>query len=209
MDLSFVIIAILVLVVAMILHEFAHGLVAYWLGDDTAKENGRLSLNPFAHFDLFLSFLLPVMMIIMGGPVIGGAKPVPINTTNLKFGVWGMALVAISGPLTNFILSFIGFAVLVFTSPSGIMLDILSIFVQINLSLAIFNMFPIPPLDGSRVLYALAPDYIRPIFDKIEQFGFLLILAIFFLGGTVIAIIISTVMHWILTELFPRLLFLY
>ena len=106
-----VLIAFVIVLVSMIFHELAHGLVAYWLGDDTAKSEGRLTLNPTKHLDPFLSILLPLMMFISGGPVFGGAKPVPVNSRNLKHGVWGMALVAIAGPLTNFALALVGFLI--------------------------------------------------------------------------------------------------
>lgn len=160
-----VLIAFVIVLVSMIFHELAHGLVAYWLGDDTAKSEGRLTLNPTKHLDPFLSILLPLIMFISGGPVFGGAKPVPVNSRNLKHGVWGMALVAIAGPLTNFVLALVGFLIGyytgVFMTGAGIWGEILADVVTINLGFGVFNLIPIPPLDGSRVLYAIAPDGVR------------------------------------------------
>ena len=105
MDVVTLIFIIVILVFSTVLHELAHGYVAYWLGDHTAKANGRLSLNPIVHIDPMMSIVVPVILYLMGGPVFGGAKPVPINTRNLKWKEWGFALVAIAGPLTNIILS--------------------------------------------------------------------------------------------------------
>ena len=102
---------LVVIVFSMMLHELAHGGVAYLLGDTTAKEDGRLTLNPLKHLDPFMSVLLPLMTFLMGGVVFGGAKPVPVNTHRLKGGVWGMAAVAVAGPLTNFVLAFVGFLI--------------------------------------------------------------------------------------------------
>lgn len=179
------IIAVLVIVlVSMILHELAHGLVAYWLGDDTAKMEGRLTLNPLKHLDPILSVAMPLLLFLGGGPVFGGAKPVPINTRNLKFGAWGMALVAIAGPLTNLLLAFGAFLVLYFT---GGLVDgnytlfwneVLLQFVGINLGFAVFNLIPIPPLDGSRVLYAIAPDGVRTIMERIEPWGIIVVMMV-------------------------------
>lgn len=177
-----IIVVLVIVLISMILHELAHGLVAYWLGDDTAKEEGRLTLNPLKHLDPILSVAMPLLLFLGGGPVFGGAKPVPINTRNLKFGAWGMALVAIAGPLTNLLLAFGAFLCLYFT---GGLVDgnytlfwneILLQFVGINLGFAVFNLIPIPPLDGSRVLYAIAPDGIRAIMEKIEPWGIIVIM---------------------------------
>lgn len=104
-----IIIAFMVILLSMMLHELAHGVVAYKLGDDTAKTEGRLTLNPLKHLDPVLSVAMPLILFLSGGPIFGGAKPVPINTRKLKHGVWGMALVAIAGPLTNFVLAFLVF----------------------------------------------------------------------------------------------------
>lgn len=156
----------------MILHELAHGVVAYLLGDATAKDSGRLSLNPFKHLDPITSVLLPLFMFIAGGPVFGGAKPVPVDSRRLRWGAFGMAIVAIAGPLTNFLLALIGFLIGHFT---GVIYDaniggaIFMNFVGINLGFFVFNILPIPPLDGSRILYAIAPDGIRAGMEKIEQ----------------------------------------
>lgn len=149
-----------IVLISMIFHELAHGLVAYWLGDDTAKEEGRLTLNPTKHLDLFLSILLPMMLFAMGGPIFGGAKPVPVNSRNLKYGPWGMALVAVAGPLMNFLVALVVFLIGWYTGvflSQGFWGAVLGNAVAINLGFGVFNLFPIPPLDGSRVLYAVAP----------------------------------------------------
>ncbi|MCQ2568781.1 MAG: site-2 protease family protein [Candidatus Saccharibacteria bacterium] len=167
---------LLVLVFSTVLHELAHGYMAYWLGDETAKLSGRLSLNPLRHIDPYMSIVLPVLLYLMGGPIFGGAKPVPINTRNLKGGEWGFALVAIAGPLTNFILAFI-FFLLWFTIGhnndlwSGILINSM----YMNMGFALFNMIPIPPLDGSRVLYALAPDFVKRFMESIEHVGIIFV----------------------------------
>lgn len=205
---STILLVIVSLVIAMVLHEMAHGLAAYWLGDETAKAEGRLSFNPLKHFDPFLSFLLPLVMILSGGPIMGGAKPVPINTSRLKFGAWGMALTAIAGPLTNFILSFLGYVVFAFAPLDLFWQNAIAVFVQVNLGLALFNILPIPPLDGSRVLYALAPDSVRRGFDKIESAGLFLVFLIVIFAGTFISLFIGRAEFWVVNELFPRILFL-
>lgn len=167
------VVAVLVMVlVSMILHELAHGLVAYALGDTTAKESGRLTLNPLKHLDPITSVLIPVIMYIMGGPVFGGAKPVPVDSRRLKGGAWGMALVAVAGPLTNFLLALIAFLISnatgILDTPGFLRAAMLN-FVLINLGFFVFNIIPIPPLDGSRILYAIAPDGARELMERIEK----------------------------------------
>ena len=174
------ILVILVIVLgSMILHELAHGLVAYALGDTTAKDEGRLSLNPFRHLDPITSVLIPLLMYLTGGPIFGGAKPVPINTRTLKGGAWGMALVGIAGPLTNFLIAFIAFLIGHFTGAiygTETIGMIIMYVVSINLGFFVFNILPIPPLDGSRVLYAIAPDGAREVMERIERgFGIWLV----------------------------------
>lgn len=190
-----------VILVSMVLHELAHGLVAYWLGDDTAKAHGRLTLNPLKHLDPINSFALPLILYLMGGPIFGGAKPVPINTRNLKFGAWGMALVAIAGPLTNFILALISFLIGYWTGAlanTGIIGVIFTYFVTINLGFGIFNMLPIPPLDGSRVLYAIAPDGVRRFMESMEQFGIWIVMILVVVGGGFFGAIMTGAMQGIL-----------
>lgn len=170
-----------IILLSMMLHELAHGLVAYWLGDDTAKAEGRLTLNPLKHLDPILSVLMPLMLFLSGGPIFGGAKPVPINTRNLKYGAWGMALVAIAGPITNFLIAFVAFLIGYFSGglfATGLMGTIFGYLVSVNLGFGVFNLIPIPPLDGSRVLYAIAPDGVREVMAKMEQLGVFLIMII-------------------------------
>ena len=167
-----IIIILAIILGSMILHELAHGLVAYALGDTTAKDEGRLSLNPLKHLDPITSVLIPLLMYFTGGPIFGGAKPVPINTSRLKGGAWGMALVGIAGPLTNFLLAFIAFLIGHFTGViygTDMAGTIVMYVVSINLGFFIFNILPIPPLDGSRVLYAIMPDGVREVMEKIES----------------------------------------
>lgn len=177
---------LIILVFSTVLHELAHGFVAYKLGDDTAKLSGRLSLNPINHIDPIMSIAVPVILFLMGGPIFGGAKPVPINTNKLKGGEWGFAAVAIAGPITNIVLSFVFFLI-----AFAMNFDQESIFGQvvlygmyINMGFAFFNIIPIPPLDGSRVLYALAPDFARDFLRKIEPYGIVIVyITVFLLGN--------------------------
>lgn len=174
-----IIVAFIVILVSMMLHELAHGFVAYKLGDDTAKSEGRLTLNPFKHLDPVLSIAMPLLLFLSGGPIFGGAKPVPVDSRRLKHGVWGMAMVAIAGPMTNFILAFVAFLLGYFTGglyASGIIGEIFSDFLFINLGFGIFNLIPIPPLDGSRVLYAIAPDGVREVMARMENWGIMVVL---------------------------------
>lgn len=161
-------------------HELAHGGVAYLLGDRTAKDSGRLTLNPLKHIDPYMSILVPVILYILRAPVFGGAKPVPVNYYNLKGKEWGMALVAVSGPLTNFLLALVSFLVGHYTGliygaggeiPEFIFLEL----VYINLGFMVFNLIPIPPLDGSRVLYAISPDFFRDFLAKMERYGVIIV----------------------------------
>lgn len=193
-----VVITLGVILVSMVLHELAHGFVAYKLGDDTAKVDGRLTLNPLKHLDPILSIAMPLLLLLTGGPVFGGAKPVPVDSRKLKHGPWGMALVAIAGPLTNILLAFLGFLIGYFTEAftlagmSTLWGQVMSSFVMINLGFGIFNLIPIPPLDGSRVLYAIAPDPVRGVFEKIEPFGMMIVLILVVAGGG----LLSGVMGW-------------
>lgn len=173
-----IIIVFLIVIFSVILHELAHGVVAFWLGDRTAKEMGRLSFNPLKHIDPYMSILVPVVLYMVGAPVFGGAKPVPINTRNLKFGEWGMLLVAVAGPLMNFFIALGAFLVghftgLVYTHSSWEFLCYQIILT--NLGFMIFNLLPIPPLDGSRILYAIAPDGVRNFLMMVEQYGIILV----------------------------------
>ena len=185
-----IIIVLLIAVFSVVLHELAHGLVAFWLGDYTAKDAGRLTLNPLKHIDPYMSILVPVVLYILKAPVFGGAKPVPINYRNLKGKEWGMALVAIAGPLTNFLIALVAFLIGYFSGalqydPTGIPYFAFAELVYLNLGFLLFNLIPIPPLDGSRVLYAIAPDSVREIMSKMEAYGFIIVYALILLFGNV------------------------
>lgn len=195
-----------VILVSMILHEVAHGVVAYALGDKTAKEDGRLSLNPFVHLDWFNSVLLPLVLFVLRLPVIGGAKPVPVDKRNLRWGAYGMALVALAGPMMNFLLAFlcaaVGIWTGVITGANGLVEWVLKEAVFINLGFMAFNLLPIPPLDGSRVLYVVLPDALRNAFDNLEKYGttFVFILVMFFSStlGTVVSSVTNLMLEFIL-----------
>lgn len=190
MDINFIQIGIIlvIILISMTLHEAMHAFVSYWLGDDTAKREGRLTLNPLKHIDPFLTIILPIGLAILGGPIFGGAKPVPFRPDQVRWGDWGAALVAIGGPLTNLVLAFIGFGVYVLAGmpAAGDLAFVLLTFVSVNLGFFLFNIIPIPPLDGSRVLYALAPEFVRAGMRFIEQYGIILVFAIVLLAGQVL-----------------------
>lgn len=189
-----------VILLSMTLHEAMHGFVAFALGDDTAKREGRLTLNPIKHIDPFLTILLPVMLAIVGGPIFGGAKPVPFNPDRVRYDEWGAALVALAGPLTNFVLAFVLFGVYaVAGAPDNLAGDILMLAVQVNLGFFVFNMIPLPPLDGSRVLYALAPEFVRRGMEAVERFGIIFILLIVVAASPVIAQIMGRSINFFLS----------
>lgn len=207
-DLGYIAIVFVVSIFSVILHELMHGVVAYWLGDQTAKLSGRLTLNPLKHIDPIMSIIVPVFLALIGAPVFGGAKPVPINTRNLKGGEWGFALVAAAGPLTNIVLAFIFFLVGHFTgmfygdSFGGL---ICSTGMFLNMGFALFNIIPIPPLDGSRVLYALAPEAVKAFMKNLERYGFIIIYALIWIFGSALAVYfmngekgILTAFYWII-----------
>ena len=198
MDIGYLITVLGVILVSMTLHEAMHGFMAYYLGDDTAKAQGRLTLNPIKHIDPFLTILLPMMLAAIGAPVFGGAKPVPFNPNNLRYGVWGVALVALAGPLTNFILAFLSFGLYVLVGTTSPIADFLVVMVSVNLGFFVFNMLPIPPLDGSRVAYALAPDFIRRGMEAIERMGLLVIFVIVFMASGAIGNLMGTIIGAIL-----------
>ena len=190
-----------VILFSMVLHELAHGLVALLLGDTTAKEDGRLTLNPLKHLDPVMSVLLPVISFLMGGVVFGGAKPVPVKFSELKGGVWGMALVALAGPLVNFLLALIAFLIGFYSVGfDGVTLGsaIVTEFMFINLGFGVFNLIPIPPLDGSRVLYVLMPDGVRSFMERIESLGIFIVYVLIVLGGGVFSSYMTGAMNGIL-----------
>ena len=203
-----------VILVSMTLHEAMHGFVAYWLGDDTAKQQGRLTLNPIKHIDPFLTILLPLMLAVIGAPIFGGAKPVPFNPDRVRYDEWGAALVALAGPLTNLLIAFVTFGVAALLGYnvagfhySTVVEMILTYGVLVNLGFFVFNMIPIPPLDGSRVLYALAPDFVRRGMEFIEQYGLIFVFALVILGSSVIGTIMQTVIVALL-DLFSKIFIL-
>lgn len=195
-----VIVTVGVVLVSMTIHEAMHGFMAHWLGDDTAKDEGRLTLNPIKHIDPFLTILLPVMLAIVGGPIFGGAKPVPFNPARVRYEEFGAALVALAGPLVNLLFAFLSFVALVLLDPALGSLTgyILSLAVQINLGFFVFNMLPIPPLDGSRVLYALAPEFIRRAMEVFEQAGLLIVFALVLFAGSFLGSIMTSAIDAIL-----------
>lgn len=200
---------IVIILFSMVLHELAHGYVAYKLGDTTAKHSGRLTLNPVSHIDPILTIGLPVILALLGLPIFGGAKPVPVNSNVLRYGEWGMALVAIAGPMVNFVLAFVAFVALQLTGISiaidfgnlaslGFIELFLKLALYVNLGFFAFNILPIPPLDGSRVLYAIVPDFLRRIMDVVEQFGLIIVMLFVFVLGDQLGVVMYSIMIFVI-----------
>lgn len=194
-----IILAVVALMVSIVLHELMHGLVGLWLGDTTARDAGRLTLNPLSHIDIFTTILLPILLILFGLPPFGAAKPVPLSPGRLKYDEFGMAIVAVAGPLTNLLLAIIGGIMLRYTGTIGndIWVTWWWYFTTINTGFFLFNMIPFPPLDGSRVLYAFAPQSVQRIMLQIESMGFMAIVIFMLL----IFPLISPVMRTLNAEL--------
>ena len=195
-----------IILLSMTVHEAMHAFMGYFLGDNTAKIEGRLTLNPLKHIDPFMTILLPLTMALLGGPVFGGAKPVPFNPNRVRYGEWGAAMVALAGPLTNLFIAFFAFgigALMGVVSNGGLVTSsflgsVIAMTVSVNLGFFVFNMLPVPPLDGSRLLYALAPESARRLMEQIEQYGtlvvFLLVVIFSSAIGRVMSACISTIL---------------
>jgi Zn-dependent protease len=192
--------SILVVIGSMLIsipfHEAMHGFAARWLGDRTAEEAGRLTLNPLKHVDIWMTIVLPAALLLVGLPPIFIAKPVPFDPNNVKYEEFGAALVGLAGPFSNLVLA--AFAALIFrfmgvdAGSTGFAAALL-IFIEVNILLFVFNMIPIPPLDGSRLLYAFAPEPIQRLFFQLETTGagFIVLALLVFTG--VLSPLISTV----------------
>ncbi|MFA5128066.1 MAG: site-2 protease family protein [Patescibacteria group bacterium] len=185
----------LVIIPSAIIHEYAHGAMADRLGDSTARYAGRLTLNPKAHIDMWGTILMPLILFFISGGsfLFAYAKPVPYNPYNLKNQKWGPALVAIAGPLANFLLA-LCFGMLVRFFPYSAAVEFFYIIAYANVMLLVFNLVPIPPLDGSKILYAILPDSARGVKMFLERYGFILLMFfVFFLFE-----LISPVIGWIM-----------
>ncbi len=209
LDLRYVATILFTFVVAITVHEFMHAWTASLLGDDTARFLGRISLNPAVHFDPVGAIMF--LFIAIGLPGLAWGKPVPVNDSRLRplgrFGKQGsMAIVAIAGPISNIVLGAVAALVLQAARFSGQSLgafdQILWIFMIVNFSLAAFNMIPIPPLDGSRILTALLPPFWRPVLAPIERYGIMVLFLILILGrgigGSIIGAITDPVRNLLL-----------
>ncbi len=186
MEIILTIFSLLVLFFSVIIHEIAHGSVALSLGDPTAKMAGRLSLNPVKHIDPFGSIILPLLLFVATagqGPIFGWAKPVPVNPYNFRDKKWGNLKVSLAGPGTNLLISLFFGLILRFISIPQSLYALFSIIIIYNIILAIFNLIPIPPLDGSHILFSFLPDRSFYSFKMfLQQYGFFILLFLIFFG---------------------------
>ena len=161
------------IILSMAIHEAMHAFTSHWLGDTTAKDMGRLTLNPLRHIDALTTVFLPMVLIFLGLTPFFIAKPVPFNPERVKYEEFGAGLIGFAGPLTNLLLAVIA-ALIVRAGGIAVGSDIFqvfSIFIQVNIGMFVFNMIPFPPLDGSRLLYAFAPEPLQRLMYRIEAGG--------------------------------------
>jgi Zn-dependent protease len=175
------------LIVSVILHEISHGVVALWFGDDTAKRAGRITLNPIPHIDPFGSIVLPGLAILVGAPFLAWAKPVPVSPNRLRNPRRDMLAVSLAGPATNFTLMGIAAIVARVAYQPNVTSDLVDVawsFAVVNLFLGVFNLLPIPPLDGSSIIERLLPQHALAGWYRLRQYGMLLLLVLVFSVGT-------------------------
>jgi Zn-dependent protease len=169
-----VIILLPVLLLSMSVHEMMHAFASNWLGDDTARRQGRLTLNPIAHIDPLLTVAIPLLLILSGSPFLfGAAKPVQVNFSRLRYGEFGGAIVGMIGPVTNFVIACAAAILFKSVSPEfgSTLYIVFAVTIFLNVGLFVFNSIPWPPLDGSRLLYAFAPRPLQEVMESIEQMG--------------------------------------
>jgi Zn-dependent protease len=192
------------LVLGLTLHEFAHAWMGHYLGDTTARDQGRLTLNPIAHIDPIATLALPLLLILAHSPVVfAAAKPVPFNPWAVRGGRWGAAMVGAAGPFTNLLIALffaLCYRLLPFSPTSALFFGAIII---VNVSLFVFNMIPFPPLDGSRLLYAVAPEGLRDVMDRIERAGFVVLLLVMLIGYQYIAAFVAKIVLFIVSLLIP------
>jgi Zn-dependent protease len=208
MTIAFVVISFVIFIYSIILHEIAHGWMAERLGDPTARISGRLTLNPLSHIDPIMSVLLPLFLLMTRSPfIIGAAKPVPIDPYNLRHPEKEMGLIGLAGPATNLLLAllFAGVARLLTGNAALVFLPLLANVTLLNIVLAIFNLIPVPPLDGGRVLVALLPHRFGEALMSLENFGIFIVLFLFLLPNPLFSLqgIIFRVTSLIFGLIFP------
>ncbi len=192
------------LILSLGIHEAAHAFAAWRCGDSTAKDMGRMTLDPVPHIDPFMTLLLPAIMWFTVGYMFGGAKPVPVNYHRLRHPARDMMLVALAGPVSNFLLAilfFLVFKLLVYNfdfSPNAVASQVMYRTMLYNCLLAAFNLIPIPPLDGSRVMSYLLPSSLRTGYNQLERFGMIIILGLLATGllGTIFLPVMYTFADW-------------
>ena len=165
-------------IAALSIHEAMHAYVGHKLGDDTALEHGRVSFNPIKHIDPITTVLMPIVTLFLFGVPILAAKPVPFNPTRVKWGEYGAALIGIAGPVSNILMAIVAAVLVRLIGTVGFATNALTLFAAINVGIFVFNMVPIPPLDGARLLYAFAPEPIQEFMARMETLGLFIVFAL-------------------------------
>lgn len=208
-EISVTIFSLIILLFSVMAHELAHGYVAYSLGDPTAKYEGRLTLNPLKHLDPFGSIILPLLLFIAGSPVLfGWAKPVPVNPYNFSDKKWGEFKVSFAGPASNLLIAIIFGLILRFAPLSLLAFNpgieiALTYIISMNIWLAIFNLIPVPPLDGSWILFSFLPDKFYQVKNFLRQYGMIIIIFLILFGSffwySIIGSIFQLITGYVLT----------
>ncbi len=184
MSLTAIAIFIVSLLISMTVHEFMHAYFGWRLGDPTAHNEGRITLNPLAHIDPIMTILLPVATFLLPPHIpILAAKPVPFTPWQVRYREWGVAMLAAAGPLSNLVLAVVAALAARPLDTGTILFQILYLFATLNVGLFLFNLIPIPPLDGSRVLYAFLPESLQEVMSRIEPYGFFIVFGLVMIGG--------------------------
>ncbi len=200
MDFTSQVLAFFFIFMSIVIHEISHGYAAYLLGDDTAKRMGRLSLNPLHHVDIFGTIILPIILVMTAGFAFGYAKPVPINPYNFKNYKKGMGITGAAGPIANFAITFLLAILYVILAKSGFNQDlrafeVIKLTMQVNIFLALFNLIPVPPLDGSRIVGAFLSDEAYIKYSKLERYGMYIILGALVVGSLLNISIIGLIIN--------------
>jgi len=205
MDFQSALFLYLIIIFSAIIHEYSHGWMAYQLGDPTAKSMGRLTLNPLAHIELFGTVILPIFLLLTTRTFIGWAKPVPFNPMNFKNPRRDIGLVGIAGPGSNFLIALLLGMIVRFFGQEGFLVNLstfLSLIVLVNIWLALFNLIPLPPLDGSKILMGLSPFSWQRSLVNLERMGFFTLLIALFLAMTFLPYLASFIFRLIIGQSF-------